>query len=73
MRPRWSRSAKTLNLQVVAEGIELKEQWHALRDLGCTFGQGFYFARPMDTAATLEYLRLVSPPLTPPRAPAASR
>ena len=64
---------KTLNLQVVAEGIELKEQWHALRDLGCTFGQGFYFARPMDTAATLEYLRLVSPPLTPTRAPAASR
>ena len=48
---------QTLKLQVCAEGIELEEQWHALRDLGCDFGQGFYFARPMDTAATLEYLR----------------
>jgi diguanylate cyclase (GGDEF)-like protein/PAS domain S-box-containing protein len=46
----------TLNLEVVAEGIELPEQWHRLRDLGCELGQGFYFARPMDADATLEYL-----------------
>jgi len=46
----------TLNLEVVAEGIELPEQWHTLRDLGCEMGQGFYFARPMDADATLEYL-----------------
>jgi diguanylate cyclase (GGDEF)-like protein/PAS domain S-box-containing protein len=63
---------KTLNLQVIAEGIELEEQWHALRDLGCTFGQGFYFARPMDTASTVEYLRLVSPRPKPPHARAAT-
>jgi diguanylate cyclase (GGDEF)-like protein/PAS domain S-box-containing protein len=48
---------KTLNLEVVAEGIELAEQWHALRDLECELGQGFYFARPMDADATLDYLR----------------
>jgi EAL domain-containing protein (putative c-di-GMP-specific phosphodiesterase class I) len=46
----------TLNLEVVAEGIELPEQWHTLRDLGCEMGQGFYFARPMDADATLEFL-----------------
>jgi diguanylate cyclase (GGDEF)-like protein/PAS domain S-box-containing protein len=48
---------KTLNLDVVAEGIEFPEQWATLRDLGCGLGQGFYFARPMDADTTLEYLR----------------
>jgi EAL domain-containing protein (putative c-di-GMP-specific phosphodiesterase class I) len=48
---------KTLNLEVVAEGIELAEQWYALRDLECELGQGFYFARPMDADATLDFLR----------------
>ena len=46
----------TLNLEVVAEGIEFPEQWYALRDLGCEMGQGFYFARPMDVDATLQFL-----------------
>ncbi len=48
---------KTLQLAVVAEGIEFQEQWATLRGLGCELGQGFYFARPMDSAATIEYLR----------------
>jgi EAL domain-containing protein (putative c-di-GMP-specific phosphodiesterase class I) len=56
---------KTLKLGVVAEGIELVEQWHALRDLGCDFGQGFYFARPMDAAATTEYLQSLGAPRQP--------
>ena len=38
---------ETLRLDVVAEGIELHEQWTTLRDLGCELGQGFLFARPM--------------------------
>jgi diguanylate cyclase (GGDEF)-like protein/PAS domain S-box-containing protein len=46
----------TLDLEVVAEGIEFPEQWHTLRDLGCEMGQGFYFARPMDVDATLAFL-----------------
>ena len=45
-----------LELEVVAEGIELSEQWTSLRDLGCEFGQGFFFARPMDGDAVLEHL-----------------
>jgi EAL domain-containing protein (putative c-di-GMP-specific phosphodiesterase class I) len=46
----------TLSLRVVAEGIELPEQWTSLRDLGCEFGQGFFFAYPMDADAALEHL-----------------
>jgi EAL domain-containing protein (putative c-di-GMP-specific phosphodiesterase class I) len=48
---------ETLQLEVVAEGIEHQEQWAGLRELGCDLGQGFLFARPMDAHATLEYLR----------------
>jgi diguanylate cyclase (GGDEF)-like protein/PAS domain S-box-containing protein len=48
---------ETLHLEVVAEGIEYREQWLGLRDLGCGLGQGFLFAQPMDAEATLEHLR----------------
>jgi EAL domain-containing protein (putative c-di-GMP-specific phosphodiesterase class I) len=48
---------ESLNLDVVAEGIEMSEQWDALRDLGCALGQGFYFARPMTVDATADFLR----------------
>ena len=47
----------TLKLDVVAEGIEQPEQWTSLRELGCEFGQGFFFARPMNAEAALEHLR----------------
>ena len=46
----------TLDLDVVAEGIEEPQQWASLRELGCAFGQGFYFGRPMDAEAVLEHL-----------------
>jgi diguanylate cyclase (GGDEF)-like protein len=45
-----------LQLAVVAEGIETEDQWYALQALGCDYGQGFYFSRPLDAAASLEYL-----------------
>ncbi len=42
--------AKNFELDVVAEGIETEEQEQMLRDLGCQYGQGFLFARPMPAA-----------------------
>jgi diguanylate cyclase (GGDEF)-like protein/PAS domain S-box-containing protein len=46
----------TLQLHVVAEGIEMPEQIVSLRDLGCELGQGFFFAKPMDDEALIQYL-----------------
>ena len=39
--------AKSLNMKIVAEGIEKKEQVDFLAKLGCDMIQGFYFAKPM--------------------------
>ena len=38
---------RTLSLCTVAEGIEHAPQRESLRTLGCTLGQGYFFARPM--------------------------
>jgi sensor c-di-GMP phosphodiesterase-like protein len=46
----------SLNLEVVAEGIEFPEQIGSLRDLGCELGQGFFFAKPMCRDDLVEYL-----------------
>lgn len=48
--------AAILGKTSVAEGVETTEQVARLRELGCTFGQGFYFARPMAFAAAVELL-----------------
>jgi EAL domain-containing protein (putative c-di-GMP-specific phosphodiesterase class I) len=39
--------AKSLKLEIIAEGIETKEQFKKLRRLGCQFGQGYLFSRPL--------------------------
>ncbi|WP_107668550.1 GGDEF domain-containing phosphodiesterase [Cyanothece sp. BG0011] len=39
--------AHTLGMNVVAEGIETREQFNQLQGLNCELGQGFFFAKPM--------------------------
>ncbi|MBE7516889.1 MAG: EAL domain-containing protein [Chloracidobacterium sp.] len=39
--------AKVLNFKVVAEGIESIHQFHQLRILGCEYGQGYLFSKPL--------------------------
>ena len=39
--------AETLRIQTVAEGVETAEQTAFLKERGCTYIQGFYFAKPM--------------------------
>lgn len=41
------RLAKALHMQIVAEGIEKKEQVEFLAEQGCDMIQGFYYAKPM--------------------------
>lgn len=41
------RMAKWLNMPVVAEGVERREQVDFLRSIGCEYVQGYYFAKPM--------------------------
>lgn len=43
--------ARVLGMDVVAEGIETRAQYDLLRQLGCRYGQGFLFARPMPAEA----------------------
>ena len=49
--------ADSLHLQVTAEGIETQQLAHALQGMGCGFGQGYYFARPMPEAEAYDYWR----------------
>ena len=48
---------KALELSVIAEGIETREQAEKLVQLGCTDGQGYYFGRPANAETTLDYFR----------------
>ncbi|MFD8972769.1 aminotransferase class I/II-fold pyridoxal phosphate-dependent enzyme [Streptomyces sp. NPDC059593] len=58
------RIADVLGLLVVAEGIEHEEQRELLAEMGCRYGQGFLFARPMTAHQAESYLHR-APPLGP--------
>jgi diguanylate cyclase (GGDEF)-like protein len=49
--------ARAAELDAVAEGIEQPPQLQLLRRLGCEYGQGFMFARPVGPDELLEVLR----------------
>jgi diguanylate cyclase (GGDEF)-like protein len=52
------RLGDTLSLRVVAEGVEDEDQALELQALGCEFGQGYLFARPLDQAGVERLLRV---------------
>ncbi len=49
--------AKTLDLGVVAEGAENKEDIDQLIELGCSHCQGYYYAKPLSLADAIEYIK----------------
>lgn len=50
----------SLGLEVLAEGIETREEQECVQALGCNAGQGFLYARPLSVADCEQYLRVTS-------------
>jgi EAL domain-containing protein (putative c-di-GMP-specific phosphodiesterase class I) len=51
--------ASALNMAVVAEGIETQHQLDVLKGLGCEYGQGYLFGRPLNATDTERLLKTV--------------
>ena len=49
--------ASSLNMRVTAEGIEHQQQVDILKQLGCQYGQGFYFGHPMDAHGATKFIQ----------------
>ena len=45
-----------MDLRIIAEGAETKEQVDFLQGIGCDYAQGYYFYRPMSTEALEQLL-----------------
>lgn len=48
--------ARVLKMDVVAEGIETEEQMQLLKKMGCRFGQGYFFSKPLPVSQIEEML-----------------
>lgn len=49
--------AKTFNLSIVGEGIESDNEIFALSGIGCDYGQGYLFSKPMPAEKALEFVQ----------------
>jgi diguanylate cyclase (GGDEF)-like protein len=49
--------ADSLGITVVAEGVETKTQAASLRELGCPFAQGYFFAKPLPLEAMWTFMQ----------------
>lgn len=49
--------AHKLDLRVIAEGIETSKQLERLLEMGCEFGQGYYFSQALESKAALQFVR----------------
>lgn len=56
--------AHKMNLKVIAEGIETARQAERLLELGCEYGQGYYFSPPMEAKAAQQFMRQQVAPRT---------
>jgi EAL domain-containing protein (putative c-di-GMP-specific phosphodiesterase class I) len=50
--------ARVLGMDVVAEGIETHAQYRLLRQMGCRYGQGYLFAKPLPAEDVSNLLRM---------------
>ena len=43
--------------QIVSEGIEEKEQYKEMKNLGIDYIQGYYFSKPVDNESFIEFIK----------------
>ena len=55
--------AQALSMDVVAEGVEMPQQVEFLREIGCEYGQGYLFAKPLPADEAFELLESSSLPI----------
>lgn len=48
------RLAQSLNLEIIAEGVETNEQINFLKQMACNFGQGYFYAKPLSPEKIVE-------------------
>lgn len=48
--------SQALDMEIVAEGVETLEHARTLRDMGCAYGQGFYYAKPLPEDHALDFV-----------------
>jgi len=53
--------ARNLGLDVVAEGVETAEQLTQLQAIGCEYGQGYFFSRPLDAQSAGRFVGAILP------------
>lgn len=53
--------ARNMDMTVIAEGVEQKEEAAKLQELGCDMAQGYFFAKPMDENDVIAFVRAEEP------------
>lgn len=48
--------SKSLNYEIIAEGVETKKQLNLLSEIGCNIIQGYYFSRPLSPDKAEKFL-----------------
>ena len=48
---------RTLNAEIIQEGVETKEQLDKVIACGCNYIQGFYFSAPIKDEDFIEYIK----------------
>ena len=56
-------TARRMDMEVIAEGVETADQGKKLMQLGCDLAQGYYYSKPVDFETATEYLK--NPPFQP--------
>ena len=52
--------ARGFDIEVVAEGIENRETYDTLKEMGCQFAQGYYISAPLSQANYIDWVRQYS-------------